>query len=101
MSDGVNVMKTSQIYRTSNLPERFDNPEIQKGYSEKKPHPIYQTSSSGYGGKKPSVHTMPNQFHGRQSKFTKPISLACNARTLINQLPRSLRELRRKSDSEQ
>ncbi|KAL5267534.1 hypothetical protein ACHWQZ_G004537 [Mnemiopsis leidyi] len=72
-------LKTSDIYKTlTNLPERFNDPSMLKGYEKKAPHPVYQTTSSTYGGTAPSVHTMPNQFHGRGNKFTAHLAAAGN-----------------------
>lgn len=65
---------TSDYYRTANLPDRFNDPASLKGYSESGKHPIYQTSSSKYGGTAPSIHTMPNQFHGKSSKFSSHLT---------------------------
>ncbi|CAF0791023.1 unnamed protein product [Brachionus calyciflorus] len=63
--------RTSDFYRTKNLPERFDNPDIMKGYSEKMINPLYKTSNMEYGGKRPNVHTMPVQYHSKSSGFTE------------------------------
>ncbi|KAK3103005.1 hypothetical protein FSP39_015700 [Pinctada imbricata] len=63
--------KTSEYYRTDNIPNRFDNPDWFEGYEQKKQHPMYRTSSSDYGAKKPSVHTMPTMFHAKSQKFSK------------------------------
>ncbi|XP_076448465.1 piercer of microtubule wall 1 protein-like [Babylonia areolata] len=62
--------QTHQYYRTEDIPARFDNPEWFQGYGGKKQHPMYRTSSSTYGGKSPSVHTMPTQFYARSQKFS-------------------------------
>ncbi|XP_063685154.1 piercer of microtubule wall 1 protein-like [Bolinopsis microptera] len=71
--------KTSDVYKTlTKLPERFNDPSVLKGYEEKPLHPVYRTSSSTYGGTAPSIHTMPNQFHGRGNKFTSHMAAAGN-----------------------
>lgn len=63
--------QTSEYYRTSDIPNRFDNPEWFQGYGSKNTqHPMYRTSAADYGSKQPSVHTMPNCFHARSQKFT-------------------------------
>jgi len=62
--------RTSDFYRTKNLPEKFDNPAIVKGYSEKKINPLYRTSNSDYGMNKPTVHTMPTTYLAKSAAFT-------------------------------
>ncbi|XP_061186344.1 piercer of microtubule wall 1 protein-like isoform X1 [Saccostrea echinata] len=62
--------KTSEFYRTDNIPNRFEHPEWFQGYGGKTQHPMYRTSSSDYGAKAPSVHTMPTTFHARSQKFS-------------------------------
>lgn len=55
-----NRPRTSDLYRTSNLPERFDHPSWFYGYGiQRKPavHPCYRTTSSDYGR---SVYTHPS-----------------------------------------
>nr|KAG5687429.1 hypothetical protein BaRGS_019828 [Batillaria attramentaria] len=47
-----------------------------QGYGTKKQHPMYSTEANKYGGKPPSVHTMPTQFHARTQKFSKHLG-AC------------------------
>ncbi|CAI8015137.1 UPF0691 protein C9orf116 homolog [Geodia barretti] len=63
--------KTSDFYTVKNIPERFNNPDWFEGYNTQAEHPFFSTSSSSYGSKSPSVHTVPTQFHGRSQKFTK------------------------------
>ncbi|XP_060586191.1 piercer of microtubule wall 1 protein-like [Ruditapes philippinarum] len=63
--------KTSDYYRTKNIPNRFDNPTWFKGYGGKPEHPMYKTTSNTIGQKNPSVHTMPTQFYCRSQKFTE------------------------------
>lgn len=46
------VLKTSDYYRTCQLPKRFDYPSWFTGYgNQKQPpdHPFYRTTSSDYG----------------------------------------------------
>ncbi|XP_048742482.1 piercer of microtubule wall 1 protein-like [Ostrea edulis] len=62
--------KTSEFYKTENIPNRFENPEWFQGYGGKPQHAMYRTSSSDYGAKAPSVHTMPTTFHARSQKFS-------------------------------
>ena len=42
-----------------------------QGYGGKKQHPMYITTTSSYGAKPPSVHTMPTQFYARSQKFSE------------------------------
>ncbi|XP_068714267.1 piercer of microtubule wall 1 protein-like isoform X2 [Montipora capricornis] len=62
---------TSQFYRTTNIPERFNNPDCFEGYSTKKQNPMYLTSAMEYGRHRPTVHTMPTSFHAKCQKFTE------------------------------
>ncbi|EGD81814.1 hypothetical protein PTSG_02528 [Salpingoeca rosetta] len=72
------TMKTSDLYATRNLPERFDNPGEFKGYGKGKggENPMYQTSSSSYGLLPPNVHTTPTAFHGLNQKFSSHLGQA-------------------------
>lgn len=80
------TMRTSQLYKGDSiydndkaLPERFDNPELTKGYGSSKretSNPMYRTTASGYGGIAPSTHTMPTQFHGRSQGFSNHLAAA-------------------------
>ncbi|XP_045165574.1 piercer of microtubule wall 1 protein-like [Mercenaria mercenaria] len=63
--------KTSDYYRTSNIPNRFENPDWFQGYGGKQQHPMYRTTSMTYGQKAPSVHTMPTSFYCRSQKFSE------------------------------
>ncbi|KAK7102639.1 hypothetical protein V1264_020829 [Littorina saxatilis] len=63
--------QTHQYYRTQDIPARFDNPDFFQGYGGKNQHPMYRTTSAGYGANVPSVHTMPTQFHARSQKFSE------------------------------
>jgi len=66
--------KTSDYYRTFNIPERFENPEWFEGYERKTPHPLYRTTAQDYG-LKPNVHTMPNHFHGRSQSYSNHLGV--------------------------
>jgi len=66
-----NGAKTSDYYKTENIPERFDNPDGFKGYAKKSPHPMYMTSAMEYGARKPTVHVMPQSFHAKSQKFSE------------------------------
>ncbi|XP_069101403.1 piercer of microtubule wall 1 protein-like [Argopecten irradians] len=63
--------KTSEFYRTENIPTRFDNPDWFQGYGGKQQHPMYRTTSALYGAKPPSVHTMTTSFYCRSQKFSE------------------------------
>lgn len=64
------TLKTSDVYKTGKLPERFDNPEMLKGYGPREQNPIYQSTSSQYGMFAPNIHTVPTAYHGRSQKFS-------------------------------
>lgn len=63
--------KTSDFYRTKDIPNRFENPDWFQGYGGKAQHPMYRTSSAIIGSKPPSVHTVPTQFYCRSQKFSE------------------------------
>ena len=42
-------LKTSDFYKTKNIPERFNHPDWFEGYNTKSHHPFYQTSASVHG----------------------------------------------------
>jgi len=65
--------RTSDYYRTYNIPGRFDNPDCFEGYDIKPQNPMYRTTNMTYGAKPPSVHTMPTSFHARTQKFSEPL----------------------------
>ncbi|XP_072177608.1 piercer of microtubule wall 2 protein-like [Diadema setosum] len=65
--------KTSEFYRTENLPHRFENPDVFEGYNSKPQNPLYYTTNMSYGSIPPSVHTVPTCFHARTNKFTEPL----------------------------
>ena len=62
--------KTSEYYKTTDVPVRFDNPEWFKGYKTNDQHPLYKTSNCVYGSREPSVHTMPVTFHAKSNTFS-------------------------------
>jgi len=61
--------KTSDYYKVKNIPARFDNPEWFEGYKSKSVSPMYRTSAADYGGRAPTVHTMPTCFFAKSQKF--------------------------------
>ncbi|BFZ10926.1 hypothetical protein BsWGS_13965 [Bradybaena similaris] len=65
--------KTSHFYRTKELPDRFENPGLFRGYGRKPQHPMYTTESSKYGSQAPSVHTVPLCFHAKSQKFSQEL----------------------------
>ncbi|PSN29368.1 UPF0691 protein [Blattella germanica] len=68
----VDETKTSDLYRTANLPEHWFS-----GYGcQKKPpeHPFYRTTSMEYGWYPPSVHTIPTSFHPVSQKFSNALA---------------------------
>jgi len=72
--------KTSDFYRTKNIPARFDNPEWFQGYSQKPVHPMYRTTNSNYGKRAPTVHTMPTSFNGKSQQFSEKLGKCGNYR---------------------
>ncbi len=42
-------LKTSDFYKTENIPERFEHPDWFEGYNTKQHNPFYQTSASTHG----------------------------------------------------
>ncbi|XP_057296545.1 piercer of microtubule wall 1 protein-like isoform X2 [Hydractinia symbiolongicarpus] len=66
-----NNPKTSDYYTVRDVPERFDKPDMFKGYGMKQPHPMYMTSAMEYGNRKPTVHVMPQTFHAKSQKFSE------------------------------
>ena len=65
------ITKTNDIYNiSSNLPERFKDPNSWKYKNNKKnKHPCYITTSSQYGSIQPSIHEMPKVFYGSSSNL--------------------------------
>ncbi|KAF5299300.1 hypothetical protein FQA39_LY02473 [Lamprigera yunnana] len=65
--------KTSDFYRTCNLPERFEYPSCFYGYGIQRQtpeHPLYRTTTSDYGRYPPTVHTITNSFFPSTREFT-------------------------------
>ncbi|CAF4373161.1 unnamed protein product [Rotaria sp. Silwood2] len=62
--------KTSDQYRTFDIPAKFDNPNWWQGYSKKEPNPLYRTTAQDYGAEKPNIHTMPTVYRTQSSAFT-------------------------------
>ncbi|XP_070558644.1 piercer of microtubule wall 2 protein-like isoform X2 [Ptychodera flava] len=54
------------------IPQQSDE-DCFGGYDIKPQHPMYRTTNMTYGGKPPSVHTMPTSFHARTQKFSEPL----------------------------
>jgi len=44
-----------------------------QGYSEKPESPMYRKTSSDYGRRKPTVHTMPTCFHAKSQQFSEDL----------------------------
>ncbi|CAF0863456.1 unnamed protein product [Didymodactylos carnosus] len=65
------AQKTSDQYKTFDLPGRFDNPGWWDGYSKKAVNPLYTTTSMDYGAEKPNIHTMPTVYRTQSSQFTE------------------------------
>lgn len=80
--------KTSDQYRTFDIPAKFDNPGMTNGfihcphqaflhldwwtsYSKKEPNPLYRTTAQDYGAEKPNIHTMPTVYRTQSSAFTE------------------------------
>ncbi|KAI3379732.1 hypothetical protein SNEBB_004385 [Seison nebaliae] len=75
--DGVNIpekAKTSEYYKSGCLPDRFEYPHL-TNYKVNKEHVLYRTTNSDYGRNKPNVHTMPNIYHSKSSKFTEHLGI--------------------------
>ncbi|CAF4040985.1 unnamed protein product [Rotaria sp. Silwood1] len=53
-------LRTSDYYRTFDIPDRFNRPDIWQGYRKFELHPFYRTENQEYGAHKPEIHTMPN-----------------------------------------
>ncbi|GFT23941.1 uncharacterized protein NPIL_432921 [Nephila pilipes] len=87
-------IRTSDVYKTENLPFRFDHPSkwnygncvfttcdsaldkySSKSFAQniaksaKREHILFRTTNSDYGSKPPCVHTMPHTFHPRNHKY--------------------------------
>ncbi|KAF5394845.1 Zinc finger HIT domain-containing protein 1 [Paragonimus heterotremus] len=63
--------KTSDYYRIADdLPIKFNEPDLFKGYEDKPINPMYRTTNSEYGRLRPNVHTMNVVYHTRKRDFT-------------------------------
>ncbi|CAL1279883.1 unnamed protein product [Larinioides sclopetarius] len=70
--------KTSEVYKTENLPFRFDHParwnegncvfNVKEGACGSRSI-LFRTTNSEYGSKPPCVHTMPHTYHPRNHKY--------------------------------
>lgn len=49
----------------------FNESEILSDYAKQPSNPMYETTNSEYGKYKPTVHTMPVEYHQRNATFTK------------------------------
>ncbi|XP_067684184.1 piercer of microtubule wall 1 protein-like [Haliotis asinina] len=67
--------KTSDYYRTKEMPARFNNPNWFEGYVGKPQHPMYKTTSAEYGSRAPTVHTMPTCFHAKSQQFSEKLGV--------------------------
>jgi hypothetical protein len=81
--------RTSEYYKVSVIPERFDHPNWFKGYGSNE-HPLYRTSNNTYGSKSPSVHTMPTSYHGRSQKFTASMGLNYRSHSLNTSMDKTV-----------
>ncbi|XP_060526587.1 piercer of microtubule wall 1 protein [Cylas formicarius] len=74
----VHHLETSQFYRTSDLPKRFEYPSWFYGYGIQKPqeHPFYRTTSSDYGRYPPTIHTVPTSFFPKTQEFSATLAKA-------------------------
>ncbi|NWR84987.1 CI116 protein, partial [Furnarius figulus] len=52
------------------LPGRFLQPCLYRGYRQPAPHPRYRTTNQTYGSRAPTVYELPNCFHILSHKFT-------------------------------
>ncbi|XP_044259357.1 UPF0691 protein C9orf116 [Tribolium madens] len=71
------VLKTSDFYRTCELPKRFEYPSWFYGYGiQRRPpeHPFYRTTSSDYGRYPPTIHTVPTSFFPNNQQFSKALA---------------------------
>eukprot|EP00047_Mylnosiga_fluctuans_P003078 m.227382 g.227382 ORF g.227382 m.227382 type:complete len:107 (+) comp11576_c0_seq1:89-409(+) len=69
--------RTSELYQTKSLPERFEEPAKVQGYGTgRQANPLYQTSNSSYGAAPPTAHTMPTEFHGKSMTFSEHLGKA-------------------------
>ncbi|CDI98463.1 expressed protein [Echinococcus multilocularis] len=54
-------------------PQPFNESEILSDYAKQPSNPMYETTNSEYGKYKPTVHTMPVEYHQRNATFTKTL----------------------------
>ncbi|VUZ39370.1 unnamed protein product [Hymenolepis diminuta] len=54
--------------------------EILSKFSRPPSNPMYETSNSEYGKYKPTIHTMPIEFHNRKGAFTRKYMRSGNYR---------------------
>jgi t-SNARE complex subunit (syntaxin) len=66
---------TSKFYKTTNLPNRFERPDMWS-HNAKEQHKSYTTTTNTYGKQQPTVHEMPTQFRGLSSKFSSQLHRA-------------------------
>lgn len=55
------------------VPVKFKRPEGWH-YPHKREHPLYMTTSSNYGGVKPTSFEMPTSYYGHSSKFSNELN---------------------------
>eukprot|EP01135_Chromosphaera_perkinsii_P006570 Nk52_evm1s547 gene=Nk52_evmTU1s547 len=63
--------KTSKFYETFGIPDRFERPLSWRCYNVKRQHPLYTTTTSDYGSRKPTFHEMPLRWHGVSQRFSQ------------------------------
>ncbi|KAF4517461.1 hypothetical protein B566_EDAN004500 [Ephemera danica] len=72
------ALLTSELYRTTNLPRRFENPSWFQGYgSQVEQNPQFQRyrpSSSEYGWFPPTVHTVAPCFYPLNQRFSSRLA---------------------------
>ncbi|XP_022194359.1 UPF0691 protein C9orf116 [Nilaparvata lugens] len=69
--------KTSDLYKTTNLPGRFEYPQFFSNYGVHRrppPHPFYVTTASEVGYYPPSLHTVPLRFYPRSQRFSSHLA---------------------------
>ncbi|XP_031623237.1 UPF0691 protein C9orf116 homolog [Contarinia nasturtii] len=66
-------VNTSDLYRTLNIPDRFERSSTLNGYGSqyKTYHPVFQTTNSEYGWIPPNPHTVPHSYYPRSNEFSK------------------------------
>ncbi|XP_055301215.1 piercer of microtubule wall 2 protein [Sitodiplosis mosellana] len=65
-------VKTSDLYRTLNIPDRFERSCTLNGYGSqyKTYHPVFRTTNSDYGWTPPNAHTVPHSYYPRTNEFS-------------------------------